>query len=108
MCERDTQTAAGAILAQEWHGYSQIAFLYDGYLLYRDLFDGEEFHDLAEYFYVHIGRAEKEHQVQALAMAKLVCTSDQDLASIERAFFKYLDLLDAFWIDIHAEIVAME
>ncbi len=108
MCESDSLSAVGAILAQEWHGYSQIAFLYDGYLLYRDLFAGEEFHDFAEYFYVHIGRAEKEHQVQALAIAKLICSSREDFLSVERAFFIYLDLLDSFWAEIHGAICSMQ
>lgn len=107
MCERDKFSAAGAILAQEWHGYTQIAFLYDGYLNYRGLFVGEEFHDVAEYFYVHIGCAEKQHKIQAIEIAKLVCMTNDDCDLVEKSFLRYLDLLEKFWLAVYGEISSL-
>lgn len=106
MCELDRYSAAGAILAQEWHGYTQIAKLYDGYCQYKDRYSGDDFHDCAEYFYVHLGRAEKEHQVQATAVAEIVCQSDQDFSRIESSFHTYLNLLNDFWESLAKEIIA--
>lgn len=104
MCESNPYAAAGAILAQEWHGYTQIAKIYDGFCLYKDRFSGDEFHDCAEYFYVHLGRAEKEHRVQATAVAELVCESQSDFRRIETTFYRYLDLLNLFWTSLADDI----
>jgi pyrroloquinoline quinone (PQQ) biosynthesis protein C len=94
---RNTQEMVGALLAQEWQGYTQIAYLCDGFQNYRHLFDTHSFHDLSEYFYVHLGRAEKDHMAQALTIAARHCHSDRDFALISKGFSTYMDLLQEFW-----------
>lgn len=103
MCGKSPQHAAGALLAQEWHGYTQIAYLLDGFQNYRHLFGVHDFHDACEYFYVHLGRAEKEHRTQSSVIAARNCQTDQDFAIVEAAFNGYLDLLYSFWESISAE-----
>jgi pyrroloquinoline quinone (PQQ) biosynthesis protein C len=97
MCRKGAPEAAGALLAQEWHGYTQIAQLFEGFLNYRHLYRSEEFHDASEYFYVHLGRAEKEHRKQSTKIAIRNCTNDEDFKRISEAFNCYLNLLLEFW-----------
>lgn len=97
MCKAGPLDAAGAILAQEWHGYTQIAYLLDGFNQYSSLFDFQQFHERSEYFYVHLGSAEKEHMKQAGVICSRLCQSADDLAIIEQNFNAYLDLLAQFW-----------
>lgn len=100
LCSASGPSAAGALLAQEWHGYHQIAVLMDGYALYRGLYDLEEFHDMAEYFYVHLGRAEKEHRTQAIDIASRILEDRPCFAEVERSFMTYFDLLNDFWTGV--------
>lgn len=100
LCRQSPQAAAGALLAQEWHGYSQIAYLCDGFANYKCLYDFEDFHDISEYFYIHLGRAEKEHKLQASLIAGRNCASEQELETIQHAFTTYLDQLEQFWIGV--------
>ena len=67
------QEACGALLAQEWHAYPQLVFLYEGTRNYRHLFGLEEFHENSEYFYLHIGATEKQHKVHSLSTAAMTC-----------------------------------
>lgn len=97
LCQIGPQQASGALLAQEWHGYTQIAYLFEGFRNYQPLFEFEEFHDVSEYFYVHLGRAEKEHKKQASLIAARHCHSHSELVVISQSFRRYMDLLSAFW-----------
>jgi pyrroloquinoline quinone (PQQ) biosynthesis protein C len=97
LCRASPRSASGALLAQEWHGYNQIAILLDGFLRYRALYEPIEFHDSSEYFYVHLGRAEKEHRDQAITIAGRHCQTEADFDDVRAAFFAYLGLLAEFW-----------
>lgn len=108
MCQRDEASAVGALLAQEWHGYRQIAVLLDGFQNYRPLYGAEDFHDSAEYFYVHLGRAEKEHRVQALTIAARAVDRIGSMAPIKAAFFDYLDQLNSFWEGLDVSVASMQ
>jgi pyrroloquinoline quinone (PQQ) biosynthesis protein C len=94
------QEACGALLAQEWHAYPQLVYLYEGVRNYRHYFDLEEFHENCEYFYAHIGATEKEHKTHSLSTAAQMCRNEADLANLERGFTSYLDLLAENWADI--------
>jgi hypothetical protein len=99
------QEVCGALLAQEWHAYPQLVFLYEGVRNYRHLFELEEFHEACEYFYLHIGASEKQHKIHALSTAARTCRTTADLEHLERGFNRYLDLLAGNWSDIHAAIL---
>jgi hypothetical protein len=98
------QEACGALLAQEWHAYPQLVFLYEGARNYRGYFGLEEFHENCEYFYLHIGATEKQHKVHSLSTAATMCRSVSDLVHLERGFETYLGLLADNWAEIHATI----
>jgi pyrroloquinoline quinone (PQQ) biosynthesis protein C len=98
------QEICGALLAQEWHAYPQLVFLYEGVRNYRGLFGLEEFHEHCEYFYLHIGATEKEHKIHALSTAAHTCRSAEDLEHLERGFTRYLDLLAENWDELYATI----
>lgn len=95
------QEVCGALLAQEWHAYPQLVYLYEGARNYRRYFGLEEFHEQCEYFYLHIGATEKEHKVHSLSTAAKACASVEDLEHLERGFNTYLDLLADNWAEIH-------
>jgi Iron-containing redox enzyme len=96
--------ACGALLAQEWHAYTQLVYVYEGARNYMDLFGEEEFHELCEYFYIHIGWAEKEHRIHSLSTAATMCRNEDDLVHLKVGFDRYLALLAANWEEIYREI----
>lgn len=98
--------ACGALLAQEWHAYSQLVYIYEGVRNYMPLFALEEFHEACEYFYLHIGATEKEHKVHSLSTAAQMCRGEADYLALEKGFTTYLDLLAANWDEIYEEIHA--
>lgn len=97
LCSTSPLSAAGALLAQEWHGYTQIGRLLDGSRHYEEHFDFEEKHAVSEYFYVHLGSAEREHIEQTTKLAAYLCHSDEDFEIIQTSFNRYLELLSLFW-----------
>lgn len=98
------QEVCGALLAQEWHAYPQLVYLYEGVRNYRHFFELEEFHENCEYFYLHIGATEKEHKIHSLSTAAKACRTAEDLEYLERGFTTYLDLLAENWTEIHSRI----
>ncbi|HEY6797358.1 MAG TPA: DUF3865 domain-containing protein [Kineosporiaceae bacterium] len=94
------QVGVGALLAQEWHAYPQLVYLYEGARNYLRHFDLEEFHQHCEYFYVHIGAAEKEHKIQSLSTSAALCRTPEHLEALEHGFTRYLDLLADFWQEL--------
>lgn len=102
------QEACGALLAQEWHAYPQLVYLYEGARNYRSYFELEEFHENCEYFYLHIGATEKQHKVHSLAVAARTCRTEADLRYLERGFTTYLDLLADNWAEIYATLSEAE
>jgi pyrroloquinoline quinone (PQQ) biosynthesis protein C len=98
------QEVCGALLAQEWHAYPQLVYLYEGVRNYRKYFELEEFHENCEFFYLHIGATEKEHKVHSLSTAAKACKTAEDVEHIERGFTRYLDLLADSWAEIYREL----
>lgn len=98
------QEVCGALLAQEWHAYPQLVYLYEGVRNYRGYFELEEFHENCEYFYLHIGATEKQHKIHSLSTAALMCRSEADLEHLRRGFNTYLGLLADNWAEIHEKI----
>lgn len=99
----DSAKAAGAQLALEWQAYTMLRQLYDGACNYRGLWnDADEFHSACEYFYAHIGAAEKEHKLESLNGA---IELDVDLAARDQivvGFHEHLALFEGFWNAIAA------
>jgi len=104
LCSSGPMQACGALLAQEWHGYSQLALLYEGFRNYIDLYELDDFHDVGEYFYVHVGKAEKEHKIQANIIAGRNCRTSEDFEILKQSYYRYLDLLESFWCEIYDNI----
>lgn len=101
------QIAAGALLAQEWQAFTMLVQLYDGARLYIPAWkDSEDFHDAAEYFYIHIGEAEKEHKIQSIKSAGQYVHSDAELAALKEGYADFLDVLANFWQGISARMEA--
>lgn len=95
----------GALLAQEWLAYSMLTRLYEGARNYQYLYsDNDEFHGQCEYFYIHIGEAEKSHKVQSITAAALECHSEEDLVGLTTGFNRFLDITEAYWNGIAGAI----
>lgn len=95
---RPSSHALGALLAQEWLAYSMLTRLYEGARNYQNLYsNNDEFHEWCEYFYIHIGEAEKEHKVQSLIAAALECSNEADLAELTIGFKRFLDITENYW-----------
>ncbi len=72
--------------------------LYEGARNYQNLYsNNDEFHEWCEYFYIHIGEAEKEHKVQSLIAAALECSNEADLAELTIGFKRFLDITENYW-----------
>lgn len=95
---KDEAAVLGTLLAQEWLAYSMLTRLYEGFRHYRPLFPSlDEFHEHCEYFYVHIGEAEKDHKDQAVRSANQVCKTEAQLASLQSGFNGFLGITADFW-----------
>lgn len=88
----------GTLLAQEWLAYSMLTRLYEGARNYQYLYlSNDEFHEHCEYFYVHIGDAEKEHKIQAVKAAAQECAGEEDVAELSESFNRFLDITERYW-----------
>ncbi len=97
--------SVGAQLALEWQAFTMLRKVYDGARNYISLWDDPDaFHEACEYFYVHIGEAEKEHKVESLTAAKRYALDDDSLGQIVDGYERHLSLIGDFWEGIHAEI----
>ncbi|MCK6451056.1 MAG: iron-containing redox enzyme family protein [Alphaproteobacteria bacterium] len=103
----DAASVLGTLLAQEWLAYSMLTRLYEGARNYMPLFrDIDEFHEHCEYFYVHIGDAEKAHKEQAIRSAAIICGDDPAARErVREGFNGFLEITAAYWAGIHDAIV---
>ena len=90
--------AAGAQLALEWQAYTMIRKLYEGARNYMNLWENQdEFHEACEFFYVHIGEAEKEHKEESILAANKIIEAGASFEDIKSGFCKNLELISNFW-----------
>ncbi|EJN27859.1 hypothetical protein PMI36_00442 [Pseudomonas sp. GM79] len=88
----------GTLLAQEWLAYSMLTRLYEGARNYQHLYaNNDDFHEHCEYFYIHIGDAEKEHKIQAVKAATQECTTDQHIEEVSASFNRFLVITEQYW-----------
>lgn len=88
----------GTLLAQEWLAYSMLTRLYEGARNYKHLYaNNDDFHEHCEYFYIHIGDAEKEHKIQAVKAATQECTTDQHIEEVRASFTRFLVITEQYW-----------
>jgi hypothetical protein len=62
----------------------------------------DEFHEACEYFYVHIGAAEKDHKVESLRGVERYTANDGDLEAVFSGYSRHLQLIADFWDGIFA------
>lgn len=94
----NTDMAAGAQLALEWQAYTMIRQLYEGARNYMYLWDNpDEFYEACEFFYVHIGAAEKDHKEESILAAQQLIDNGADLEKIKAGFSQNLHLIGGFW-----------
>lgn len=104
----DAQMSFGAQLALEWQAYTMLRKLYDGARNYLDLWSNpDEFHEACEYFYAHIGAAEKDHKDESLHAVKRYAVDEESLAKIKEGYLRHLDLLFNFWKGLYDEIAKL-
>jgi len=105
----DPRIAVGAQLAQEWQAYTMLRQLYEGARKYMPLWENQdEFHEACEYYYVHIGAAEKDHKEESLAAAMKVMGDEEDLEQVAEGFNMHLGIYVDFWEGIYKAIMATE
>ncbi|PCH94949.1 MAG: hypothetical protein COB85_05050 [Bacteroidetes bacterium] len=99
------EIAVGAQLALEWQAYSMLRKLYEGAQNYKGLWkDPDGFYESCEYFYAHLGAAEKEHKVESLNAVKQYLVSEQSTKEIIDGFNDHLNLIANFWEGIYSTI----
>jgi hypothetical protein len=95
---RDARRSLGAQLALEWQAYTMLRKLYEGATNYRSLWpDPDEFHEACEYFYAHIGAAEKDHKDESLNAVKRYAVSEESVSDIVEGYDRHLELISDFW-----------
>ena len=98
----DQRTVLGALLGQEHLAYSMLTRLYEGVRNYKSLWPTEDdFHEACEYFYVHIGEAEKDHKREAVISAAEVVHGDEDFRVVRAGFDAFLELTAGYWRGVH-------
>lgn len=101
----DQRVVHGALLAQEHLAYSMLTRLYEGVRNYKRFYDtDDEFHQACEYFYIHIGEAEKQHKAEAVISAVAVCPTPPDLDIMTGAFNRFVELTGQYWHGVAAEM----
>ena len=99
---QDALKSAGAQLALEWQAYTMLRQLYDGARNYLPLWSNpDEFHEACEYFYTHIGAAEKDHKQESLKAVKQYAADEASLARIIEGYNRHLKLISGFWEGLH-------
>jgi pyrroloquinoline quinone (PQQ) biosynthesis protein C len=94
----DAQMSFGAQLALEWQAYTMLRKLYDGARNYLPLWSNQdEFHEACEYFYTHIGAAEKDHKEESLNAVRRYALDEESLARITEGYRRHLELIFNFW-----------
>jgi pyrroloquinoline quinone (PQQ) biosynthesis protein C len=100
---RDSQRSAGAQLALEWQAYTMVRKLYDGARNYLSLWSNpDEFHEACEYFYTHIGAAEKDHKEESLTAVKRYVRNEESMARIIEGYNRHLELISSFWEGLYS------
>ncbi len=110
----DRAIAAGAQLALEWQAYTMLRKLYEGARNYQKLWMNEdEFSEACEYFYVHLGAAEKDHKQESLIAAQRLVNpfgfvnygkDDIGIKEIQVGFNRHLDLIAGFWDGLYIKM----
>ncbi|MGB9278892.1 MAG: hypothetical protein WCB57_02210 [Pseudonocardiaceae bacterium] len=59
------------------------------------------FHEACEYFYIHIGEAEKEHKAEASA----VCQSEADFDVGAAGFNRFINLTARYWAGVNTAML---
>lgn len=99
----------GTLLAQEWLAYSMLTRLYEGARNYKHLYaNNDDFHEHCEYFYIHIGDAEKEHKIQAVKAATQECTTDRHIEDVSASFNRFLNITEQYWDGIARAMPTMQ
>ncbi len=94
----DEVIATGGQLALELQAFTMIAKLYDGVRNYKNFWKKQDdFHAACEFFYVHIGETEKEHQEESIIATKEFIKRGADFDKIKLGFETHLLLIANFW-----------
>jgi pyrroloquinoline quinone (PQQ) biosynthesis protein C len=94
----ESSIAVGAQLALEWQAYGMLSQLYEGARQYKGYWPTDEsFHTSCEFFYIHIGAAEKDHQLESLHATYELISSNGKYHELESGFLAHLELITQFW-----------
>jgi pyrroloquinoline quinone (PQQ) biosynthesis protein C len=98
----DPQRSIGAQLALEWQAYTMVRKLYEGARNYMRFWpDPDGFHEACEYFYAHIGAAEKDHKEESLNAARHFAASEQGVRNMIDGYDRHLGLIASFWEGVY-------
>jgi pyrroloquinoline quinone (PQQ) biosynthesis protein C len=104
----DAHMSFGAQLALEWQAYTMLRKLYDGARNYLPLWaNADEFHEACEYFYTHIGAAEKDHKDESLNAVQRYVQDEESLAWIVEGYHRHLKLIADFWLGVYNAIIRL-
>jgi len=104
----DAHMSFGAQLALEWQAYTMLRKLYDGARNYLPLWSNpDEFHEACEYFYTHIGAAEKDHKEESLNAVQRYARDEESFASIVEGYHRHLKLISDFWLGLYNAVTAL-
>ncbi|MGY3847850.1 iron-containing redox enzyme family protein [Streptomyces hydrogenans] len=94
----DQRVVQGALSAQEHLAYSMLTRLHEDVREYEGVYEtDDDFHGACEYFYAHIGEAEKDHKAQAVTSTAEVCRDEGDLAVVTEGFTGCVTLTAEYW-----------
>ena len=104
----DAHMSFGAQLALEWQAYTMLRKLYDGARNYLPLWSNpDEFHEACEYFYTHIGAAEKDHKEESLNAVQRYARDEESLAWIVEGYQRHLKLISDFWLGLYNALLGL-
>src|SRR3569832_816268 len=104
----DAHMSFGAQLALEWQAYTMLRKLYDGARNYLPLWSNpDEFHEACEYFYTHIGAAEKDHKEESMNAVERYALDVVCLVWIVEGYHRQLKLISDFWLGLYNAVIRL-
>ena len=67
----------------------------------------DQFHEACEYFYAHIGAAEKDHKDESLKAVERYAVDEHSTEKIIEGYDRHLDLIFKFWQGLHSRIAEL-
>lgn len=102
--QQDVYVMLGAALAQEIHALPQLELLYQGKSQSKDIFSPSQWHDIADFYEIHLDGTEARHAEDLNQTIWQFINTDKKQSKFQQGFDELLTNLNLFWTGIKKEL----